>query len=88
MSVFTIELGATVKSNQTGFTGIVTSRSEHINGCNRYWVQPPVDKDGKLVDGAWVDENELDIWVDENGEEKPIIGRRQQKRGGFPSSIK
>lgn len=79
---FTLELGTKVKSNLSGFQGIVTSRAEHINGCNRYWVAPPVDKDGKLVDGSWFDEAELDVV------EPPAIDRRNQDRGGFPSKVK
>jgi hypothetical protein len=59
--MFRIELGATVKSNITGFTGIVMSRLEQFNGCNRYWVQPPANKDMRMVDGFWIDEVELSI---------------------------
>ena len=59
--MFIVELGTEVKSNITGFRGIVTSRSEHLNGCNRYWIQPKVKKDGKYPDGCWLDEKELDI---------------------------
>ena len=80
--MFEIELGVKVVSNTTGFKGVVTSRSEHLNGCNRYWVQPPCDKDGKLVDGAWHDENELIVKA---GRRLP---QKNQDRGGFPSRIK
>lgn len=80
--VFTIELGAKVKSNISGFAGVVCSRSEHLNGCNRYWVQPPVDKDSKLPDGMWMDEAELIVV------EEPILERKNNERGGMPSSIR
>jgi hypothetical protein len=56
--MFIFELGAKVKSGITGFEGIVTSRSENIYACNRYWVQPSVDKQGKKQDGMWLDEGE------------------------------
>lgn len=56
---FTIENGTTVKSSISGFTGMVTSRAQHLHGCNRYFVNPPVDKEGKLSDGYWFDEAEL-----------------------------
>jgi hypothetical protein len=36
-----IDLGSTVRDKITGFKGIVTSRAVHMNGCDRYWVQPP-----------------------------------------------
>lgn len=56
---FTIEMGSKVESDLCGFKGTITARAEHLNGCNRYWAQPPVDKDGKMVDGHWLDEDEL-----------------------------
>ena len=82
MPYFIIELGSKVRSNISGFKGIVTSRSEHINGCNRYWVSPPVAKDGKLPEGFWFDENELVVVS------KPTLGRNNNDRGGFPSVVK
>ena len=83
MSNFTIELGALVRSDLSGFKGIVTSRAEHVNGCNRYWVQPQVGKDGKMPDGSWVDEGELLVI------KKPKVKRNSDDEpGGFPSTIK
>lgn len=82
MAVFTIALGSMVKSNISGFSGMVTSRSEHINGCNRYWVAPKCDKDGKLPEGAWLDEQELVVT------KKPTLINETPDRGGFPSKIK
>lgn len=82
MAKFTIDLGTTVRSNISGFQGMVTSRLEHLNGCNRYWVSPPVDKDGKLQDGYWFDEAELVVigfWK---------LDRNNNDRGGFPSKVK
>lgn len=81
--MFTIELGEKVKSRINGFAGVITSRAEHLNGCNRYWVEPhKTDKDGKLLDGHWFDEKDLEV-----------IGRKKAKQpkedpGGFPSRIK
>lgn len=79
---FTIQLGSEVQSNISGFKGIVTSRSEHINGCNRYWVQPRVGKDGKIPDGVWHDEGELMV------RKESTLKPKNQERGGFPSQIK
>lgn len=79
---FSIELGSKVKSNITSFEGIVVSRSEHLNGCNRYWVQPKVDKEKKVPEGYWIDEGELVVLV------APQIERKNNDRGGFPSRIK
>ena len=82
MSNFTIELGSEVKSNISGFKGVVTSRSEHLNGCNRYWVAPMVSKDGKLPEGYWFDEGELIVT------KASKLQRKNPDRGGFPSSCK
>lgn len=79
---FAIELGVKVRSSITGFLGIVTSRAEHLNGCNRYWVQPKIDKDGKQPDGVWMDEGELIVLS------KTRLTPKNQERGGFPSKIK
>ena len=84
---FTIELGSKVKSDVSGFTGIVTSRSEHLNGCNRYWVTPAVGKDGKLPDGYWFDEKEL-IVVSKPNLERETRAKKSTNSGGFPSQIK
>ena len=79
---FTIELGVQVKSNINGRKGKVTSRSEHINGCNRYWVEPKMGKDGKSPGGAWCDEMELIVT------EKNKMKKTNPHRGGFQSTIK
>ena len=81
-SKFTIQPGAKVKSNISGFAGMVTSRADHLNGCNRYFVNPPVDKDGKLPDGYWFDEDELEVT------EEAKLERKNNHRGGFASKVK
>ncbi|RLI38821.1 hypothetical protein DRO66_00600 [Candidatus Bathyarchaeota archaeon] len=97
MSAFTIEKGATVRDDTDGFQGMVTSRSDHLNGCNRYWVQPPVDENGKTRDGQWIDEPSL-IMVKKpttafmNRRKKYLKNKAEMKEqdgpGGFRSSIK
>lgn len=58
-----IDLGCRVRDRVTGLTGIATSRSQHLTGCDTYWIDPGVDKDGKLDDrrGAWFDVQRLEI---------------------------
>jgi hypothetical protein len=82
MNNFLIELGSVAQSRISKFKGTVTSRSEHMNGCNRYWLEPTVDKEGKTREGAWFDEVELDVI------EKPKAKRQKRDTGGFPSKIK
>jgi len=56
-----IPLGSKVKDNVTGLTGIVTGRTEYINGCVQYIVKPPMGKNGKVPDAEYVDEEQLSI---------------------------
>ncbi len=79
---FMIALGVEVKSNISGFKGIVTSRAEHLNGCNRYWIAPKVNKAGEMPEGAWFDEGELDVLS------KTKLKRKNNTKGGFPSIVK
>ncbi|HLW72152.1 MAG TPA: hypothetical protein VKS22_16200 [Candidatus Binataceae bacterium] len=55
-----IELGSKVRDKITGAEGTAISRLIHITGCDRYCVQPPVDKEGKFVSELWFDENRLE----------------------------
>lgn len=54
-----IGLGVKVSDRVTGFTGIVTSRTEYLYEVPRYGVTPQVGKDGKFPDTAWFDEPRL-----------------------------
>ena len=56
-----ISFGAVVKDSVTGFKGTVVARAEFITGCVQYEVVPSVDKDGKMTDSYWIDENRLEI---------------------------
>ena len=81
-----IKLGMKVKDKITGFTGIVVSYSKHMNGCDRAWIQPPVDKDGKNIDGAWFDVVTLEVINEKLCQKTPK--ETSYKPGGFPSKIK
>ncbi len=51
-----------VRCKITGFAGIVSSRTEWMNGCVRYGVQPTtLDKDGKVRDADHFDEQQLEL---------------------------
>lgn len=57
-----IELGTRAKDKITGFMGMITARTEYLNGCKRYLVQPEkLKKDGGTADAEWVDEEQLEI---------------------------
>lgn len=59
-----LQMGVKAKCKVTGLTGIITGRTEYLNGCIQWLVKPPVDKDGKIVEGHWIDEGQLEI-IDE-----------------------
>lgn len=59
MKSFKLELGIKAKSKVYGIDGIITARSENMYGCNRYFIQPPAGKDGKISEGAWFDEDDI-----------------------------
>lgn len=54
-------LGSKVRDTVTGLVGIITGRVEWLNGCKRYAVQPPVDKDGKVPKVEWVDVQQAEV---------------------------
>lgn len=82
-----IELGSEVRDRITGFRGIATSRAVHLSGCDRYWIEPKVDKDGKRLEGCWCDEGTIEVI---QAPTKTMEGIRysNQQTGGFPSRIK
>jgi hypothetical protein len=55
-----IRLGDKVLDPLTGFSGIVTSRTEYLFGCVRVAVEASEIKDGKPVD-AYFDEQRLTV---------------------------
>lgn len=57
-----IELEDKVKDKISGFTGIVTSYTKFITGCDRCFVCPDkLDKEGSVIDGHSFDVLELAI---------------------------
>ncbi|OGS40491.1 MAG: hypothetical protein A3K77_00670 [Euryarchaeota archaeon RBG_13_31_8] len=57
--MFKYDTGMKVEDRITGLKGIITSRSENLNMCNRYYIQPRVYKEGKVPTGWWVDEADI-----------------------------
>lgn len=53
------DMGDELESKITGFRGVATGICEYINGCRQYLLKPRVDKDGKDVEGIWIDEQVL-----------------------------
>ena len=57
----TIELGYIVRDKVTGLIGVAENRAEYMHGCDRYYVQPQVDKDGKIPEGCMIDGPQLEL---------------------------
>lgn len=61
MSLFKYNLGDEVKDRITGLKGIIIARTEWFNKCIRYVVQPVKLEDGKRVEEAAFDEDQIVI---------------------------
>jgi hypothetical protein len=83
MPLFKHELGIKAKSRISGFKGVIVARSEHLFGCNRYWLAPAIKKDGTVPDGLWFDEDEVERIANTKKISVP-----KKNTGGFPSKIK
>jgi hypothetical protein len=63
-------LGRRATDRVTGFRGVVSSISHDLYGCVQAGLTPSVDKDGKKLDGMWLDICRLQV---EEG--KPVMER-------------
>lgn len=61
MATFKFNLGARVRDRMLGFEGFIDARTEYVNGCRRYAVQPKVGKDKKLPERQSFDEETLEL---------------------------
>lgn len=62
-------LGDRVRDKISGFEGIATTHAQHLTGCDRLWVAPKVDREGKSMEGMWIDIDMIEII------EPEVIGR-------------
>lgn len=78
-----MKLGEIVKDRITGFSGTITGKCEYLTGCTQYLLQPNIDKDGKYVDGHWMDEDRLEAVKAE-----PVMHQVSTKGSCDPAPIK
>lgn len=71
------KFGKKARDKVTGLVGIITGKIVWMYGCNQYCIVPPVDKEGKVVDGSWFDEGRIEI-IEDAIEPKDV----QVARGG------
>lgn len=74
---FKFNLRDEVRDTITGFTGVITARTEWLNGCLRYVVQSKALKDGIPAEGQGFDEQQLELV---NAYQPPV----ELKRTGGP----
>ena len=76
-----INIGDKVKCVISGFEGIATSRTEYINGCIRFGVQPEkLTKEGKPLDAEFFDEKQLVVT-----KAKKVVMEAKRTGGPAPS---
>ncbi len=56
-----IKLGVQARDKITGMEGIITARCEYLNGCIQYCIRPKLASDGKLQDGYYFDEAQIEV---------------------------
>lgn len=56
----TFELGVKVKDRLSGATGIAVVRAKHMYSGDRYGIQLPINKEGKIPDLVVFDEQDLE----------------------------
>lgn len=71
---FKFNLGDKVKDSITGFTGVITLRSQWLNNCNTYGVQPTELKDGAPQERQHFDEPQLIVVEEKVSKESRSTG--------------
>ena len=71
---FKFSTGDRVKDRITGFVGIVTCRTQWLNNCNTYGVQPTELKDGAPQKKEGFDEPQLELVEEKVHEESRKTG--------------
>lgn len=72
-----IILGSKVRDTVSGITGIAVARTQWLHSCERITIQPPVDKDGKLMDAYTVDEPQIEVLIAAKPKATPTSGGDQ-----------
>ena len=76
------KLGNKVKCKVTGFTGIAVTKCIFLNGCIQFAIQAKVNKDGKIPDEKWIDEQQLE-YISEGVCIEPMVMTAPGSGGGF-----
>ena len=79
-------LGKTGRDRVTGLQGVISSISFDLYGCVQAVITPPVDKEGKIVDGRWFDVHRLEIVDDKRVMPVPVFEAAPPRFGMTPST--
>jgi len=69
-----IKLGQRVRDKVTGFEGIATARCEYLNGCIQYCIKPTELRKGEMIEGQYIDSQQIEIVKEEEHQELPAEG--------------
>ena len=85
-------MGKTAKDKITGFVGVITGRSEYINGCVHLMLEAKA-KPGMKPIHAWFDEDRVVLTGRSNPQKRPKVVKRtkvvyRERPGGpMPHSV-
>lgn len=80
--IFKFNLRDKVKDNITSYIGIITARTQFLNGCIRYGVQTQTLKtDGSILEEQYFDEQQLELVA------KDPVKKETKKKPGGPGPI-
>ena len=81
-----LPLGRLAKDTVSGFTGIIESRTEWLNGCFRIALAPNhLDKDGKMMDAKAFDAEQIQLLPEHLHAEKPW---ERRTNGPMPDAVR
>jgi len=69
-----IELGQQAKDSITGYKGTVAAKMFWLYGCIRVGIQGPLDKDKKVPDVIWFDEDQMIVLPIKSKAKKRTLG--------------
>jgi hypothetical protein len=72
-----VNLGDKVRDKITGLKGIAVARTEFINGCVQYLVQPKINKDGTIPQDVGIDSQSIEVI-------KPKVKKIKREETGGP----
>jgi hypothetical protein len=74
-------LGKRVADKVIGYTGVVTTVAFDLYGCIQIFINPGLDKDGKLKEGNWFDIARFEVLSDTPVMQRPNFETGPQAEG-------